>query len=183
MVAAGGTASFTVGVTNGLPPYAFQWRFNDANLSGEIGTSLTINNAQVANAGAYTVTITDFLSQSVTSQVAVLTVGTVGTGTGLRGDYYSSHLATDPFSGVPNLSRVDATVDFDWVLGSPDPSISVDEFTARWYGKVQPFYSQSYTFATVSDDGARLWVNGQRVVDSWIDLTANRTQRHHFTRG
>ncbi len=60
-------------------------------------------------------------------------------------------------------------MNFDWGGGSPDPSISSDTFTARWIGMVQPQYDQTYTFYTTSDDGARLWVNGQLIVDRWVD--------------
>ena len=33
----------------------------------------------------------------------------------------------------------------------------------------RPPYSQTYTFYTLTDDGVRLWVNGQLLVDKWID--------------
>jgi hypothetical protein len=167
IVAPGGTATFTVGATNGLPAYNYQWRFNGVNIAGATASTYSTNNVQVANAGSYTAVITDSLSQSVTSLVAVLTVGIAGNGTGLNGDYYSAQLKTmvDP----PTLSRVDPTVNFNFGLGSPDPLITADSFTIRWTGQVQPFYSQTYTFYTVSDDGVRLWVNGQLLVDQWID--------------
>ena len=51
----------------------------------------------------------------------------------------------------------------------PDPSISVDTFTARWTGSVQPQFSETYTFYTTTDDGVRLWVNGQLLIDQWVD--------------
>ncbi|MDB6065209.1 MAG: hypothetical protein JWR26_1417, partial [Pedosphaera sp.] len=53
--------------------------------------------------------------------------------------------------------------------GSPDPSISADTFTARWTGMVQPQFSQTYTFYTTTDDGVRLWVNGQLLVNAWVN--------------
>src|SRR5262249_802748 len=34
---------------------------------------------------------------------------------------------------------------------------------------VQAQYSETYTFYTESDDGVRLWVNGQLLVDNWTD--------------
>jgi hypothetical protein len=34
-------------------------------------------------------------------------------------------------------------------------------------GKVQPLYTDTYTFYTYSDDGVRLWVNGQLIIDNW----------------
>ena len=167
LAAVGGSATFTVGVSNGVAPYSYQWKFNGTNV-GANSSSYTVNNAQVANAGPYyTVVITDALGEVVTSQTASLTVGTLGTGTGLIGDYYSSQAKTliDP----PTLERVDSTVNFVWDVGSPDPSISVDNFTVRWTGLVQPLYSQTYTFYTTTDDGARLWVNGQLLIDKWVD--------------
>ncbi len=84
--------------------------------------------------------------------------------TGLQGDYFDNIDFT-----AYTLSRLDATVDFNWGSGSPDPSIGVDTFSVRWTGQVQPQYSQTYTFYTNSDDGIRLWVNGQLVVNNWTD--------------
>ena len=45
----------------------------------------------------------------------------------------------------------------------------MDTFSVRWTGQVQPQYSETYTFYTNSDDGIRLWVNGQLVVNNWTD--------------
>jgi hypothetical protein len=45
----------------------------------------------------------------------------------------------------------------------------VDTFTAKWLGAVQPQFNQTYTFYTTTDDGVRLWVNGQLIIDHWMD--------------
>jgi len=42
-------------------------------------------------------------------------------------------------------------------------------FSARWTGQIQPRYSEKYTFYTLSDDGIRLWVNNQLLIDNWTD--------------
>jgi hypothetical protein len=83
---------------------------------------------------------------------------------GLRASYF-----TDPNLQFLGLERLDANVDFDWGDGSPAPELYQDGFSARWTGQVQPRYTGLYTFTTKTDDGARLWVNGQLVVDQWID--------------
>ncbi|PYJ06703.1 MAG: hypothetical protein DME25_05995, partial [Verrucomicrobia bacterium] len=104
------------------------------------------------------------------SQVASATfykLSSLGTGTGLTGNYWSNQLMT--FNGSPTLTRTDPTINFDWGGGSPDPSISADHFTARWTGDVQPVFSETYTFYTTTDDGVRLWVNNQLVIDKWVD--------------
>lgn len=88
----------------------------------------------------------------------------VGTGTGLRGEYFDN-----PDFTAFKLSRVDATVNFDWAAGSPDASIGADTFSVRWSGQVQAQISQTYTFYTNCDDGVRLWVNGVKLIDNWTD--------------
>jgi uncharacterized repeat protein (TIGR03806 family) len=72
------------------------------------------------------------------------------------------------FTGT-SLVRTDATIDFAWGGGSPDASIGVDTFSARWLGMVTPSASETYTFHVTGDDGVRLWVNNVLVVDKWID--------------
>ena len=62
----------------------------------------------------------------------------------------------------------DATVNFNWNSSSPDPSIPPSNYTVRWTGLVQPLFSETYTFSTTTDDGARLWVNGQELVNEWV---------------
>ncbi|MFM2082123.1 MAG: hypothetical protein RL380_814 [Verrucomicrobiota bacterium] len=68
----GETAAFSV-VANGTAPLAYQWRFNGTNLSGATNDDYSFNNAQLTNAGNYTVIVTNAIG-SVTSAVAALTV-------------------------------------------------------------------------------------------------------------
>jgi hypothetical protein len=88
----------------------------------------------------------------------------IGTGTGLKAEYYNG-MSFDTLV----LTRTDPTVNFDWGTGSPDASVSVDRFSARWTGQVQPLYSQTYTFYAQSDDCIRLWVNGQQLINNWTE--------------
>ena len=87
-----------------------------------------------------------------------------GDGVGLTGSYYDNKDLTGYV-----LSRTDATVQFGWGSGSPDPSIGSDTFSVRWSGWVKPDYTQTYSFYTNTDDGARLWVNGQQLVNKWVN--------------
>jgi hypothetical protein len=81
---------------------------------------------------------------------------------GLKGQYYPSI----DFSGSP-LERVDSTINFDWAKGSPDPQLPSDRFSVRWTGFIEPKYSETYTFYSVSDDGFRLYVDNKLVIDDW----------------
>ncbi len=43
----------------------------------------------------------------------------------------------------------------------------VSNISVRWTGTITPKFTEPYTFTTVSDDGVRLWVNGNPLVDDW----------------
>lgn len=106
--------------------------------------------------------VDDIASASTTG--ATFQVAVAPGGPGLLGEYYSNM----DFTGTL-LRRIDPTVDFDWGLGPPDPSMATNYFSIRWTGLVQPQYTQTYTFYTSTDDGVRLWVDGQLIIDHWID--------------
>ena len=88
----------------------------------------------------------------------------VGGGTGLLGTYFDNLDLTNPL-----VTRVDSIIDFTWGTGSPDPSIANDTYSARWQGRVQAEFSELYTFTSISDDGFRLWINDQLVIDAWVN--------------
>ncbi|MEQ8273059.1 MAG: PA14 domain-containing protein [Deltaproteobacteria bacterium] len=76
--------------------------------------------------------------------------------------------------GSPIETRQDAFIDFNWGAGSPQPGVPVDNFSIRWTATVQADYSETYTFITESDDGVRLFVNGNAVIDNWTDHGVTR---------
>jgi hypothetical protein len=100
----------------------------------------------------------------------VLTVAMVGLADGaegLFGEYYHGS-AGDPWQDL-RLERIDPTVDFNWGTSSPDPSVNSNNFTVRWTGMLTAPNSATYTFYTQSDDGIRLWVGGQQIINNWTD--------------
>ncbi len=89
---------------------------------------------------------------------------TTGTGNGLKGEYYN----TKSFSDL-KLTRTDERVDFNWKDKSPHSSMGADTFSARWTGQVEPLFSETYNFHTITDDGVRLWVDNQLIVDEFVN--------------
>ena len=97
------------------------------------------------------------------------------TGSGLLGAYWkhpSERVNTPDFTGVPSISRIDATVNFDNAIapwpGAPITAGSVSNyFSSRWVGEILPEYSQFYTIFASTNDGGRLWVNGKLVINKW----------------
>jgi glucose/arabinose dehydrogenase len=91
----------------------------------------------------------------------------LGNGNGLLGLYFNNASLT-----APVLERTDSTVDFNWGAGSPNSAVGPDTFSVRWTGQVEPRYSETFTFQTTSDDGVRLWVDGELLINQWNDHTA-----------
>jgi hypothetical protein len=64
--------------------------------------------------------------------------------------------------------QVDPNIDFDWGNGAPLPELPADDFAIRWTGTITtPDVSGTYLFHPQSDDGVRLWVDDQLLVDEW----------------
>ena len=96
---------------------------------------------------------------------------TAGEGGGVKGEYFSGM----DFGNLV-LTRVDPQIDFAWGDGEPDPAVGIDNFSVRWTGEVEAGFTETYTFYTNTDDGARLWIDGQQLVNDWNDhgATENR---------
>ncbi len=86
---------------------------------------------------------------------------------GWTGQYFDNK----DLSGSPALTRTDADISFDWGLGSPASNLPADKFSVRWTQDVY-FSAGSYKFFAKHDDGVRLWVNGDLVIDNWHDQPA-----------
>ncbi|HTI68656.1 MAG TPA: chitobiase/beta-hexosaminidase C-terminal domain-containing protein [Candidatus Limnocylindria bacterium] len=162
------TNSVTVTITDATPGVSLYYTL-DGTTPGT--NSIPYTGPFVLNdtAGVQAIAVKPGAVNSGIASASFINSASVGSGSGLLGSYYTAHQPFDPFSGDATLIRVDTTVDFDWGSGSPDPSIGADNFTVRWTGAVEPQFSETYTFYTTTDDGVRLWVDGQLIVDHWVD--------------
>jgi len=94
--------------------------------------------------------------------------GWLGNGSGsagLQGEYF----ANTTLSGSPAMTRTDETVDFNWAGGNPGGGLANDGFSVRWTGTITIDAGHDVRLGLASDDGCRLWVNGDLVVDKWVD--------------
>jgi len=148
-------------------PYSWTWNVNKGNYKL---TARAIDNQNAV---------------SVSSVINVTVTGYVnGNGDGLTANYFNGMNFETPV-----LSRKDAAINFDWGNGAPDPSVNANQFSARWTGQIQPKYSETYTFYANTDNGRRLWINNQLIVDKWIDdwgieytgtIALNAGQKYEF---
>jgi hypothetical protein len=70
--------------------------------------------------------------------------------------------------GNPTLVRNDVSIDFDWGYGSPGPGLPADGFSVRWSRDLN-FGGGLYRFYAHVDDGVRVWIDGQPIIDQWHD--------------
>ena len=87
---------------------------------------------------------------------------------GLKGEYFKNKTLT----GTADFTRIDPTIDFHW-NGVPNvPGFPATNYSIRWTGVVRPAETGVYTFLARGDDGFRLWVNNQLIIDQWHDQGA-----------
>ncbi len=86
-------------------------------------------------------------------------------GDGLQGEYFNNKDLT----GSPALTRIDTVVDFGWWDSSPAPEINADNFSVMWTGTLIPEETGQYTLGTETDDGVRLYLDGELLIDDWND--------------
>jgi len=144
--------------------------YDGTTTSGRLLATLSGNRSpQHYRANSGTITVRFSSDASVSRPGFVASWSSVNTQHGLLGSYYHQQgIPRQYFTGSP-VVRIDPRVDFDWGSGAPIAGVGRDDFSARWVGEVEIPVSGNYTFSTRSDDGVRLWINGQLVVDNWSD--------------
>jgi hypothetical protein len=83
------------------------------------------------------------------------------------GQFQATYFANQTLTAPSSLVRCEANADTDWGTGSP-PGLPVDNFSARYEGKVN-FDAADYRFELGGDDGVRLYIDGTRLIDQWVD--------------
>ena len=84
---------------------------------------------------------------------------------GIKGEYFRN---TD-LSGTPALTRIDPGVDLnltgDTTPGAPIPG---DGWSARWTADLEIIVADTFTFAVNCQDGTRLWINDELMINQWV---------------
>lgn len=64
------------------------------------------------------------------------------------------------------FTREDPSINFNWWRGSPGAGVSKDNFSVRWQGRIE-FSEGNWEFGSMPDDGLRIYIDGEIMVDSW----------------
>lgn len=94
---------------------------------------------------------------------------------GLKGEYFRGM----ELNGQPVLTRIDPRVAFRWDRGAPTDDLVArgelaltqglagDHFSVRWSGELLPPVSGRYELNVGANDGFRLMLNGETLIDAW----------------
>ena len=99
-----------------------------------------------------------------------------------RGSWWTEFYPNATLNGAPILTRHDSAVDFDWGCGAPAAGVPADDFSVRWT-RTEWFDSGTYRFYSRADDGFRLWVGNQLLVDAWHDQQGGWITRELYISG
>jgi hypothetical protein len=91
-----------------------------------------------------------------------------------KGEYWSNRA----LSGDPDLVRNDVAINYNWGLGPPATGLPTDDFSVRWT-RTANFNAATYRFHVVVDDGVRLWIDDQLIIDSWSDGESRELTADH----
>ncbi len=84
-----------------------------------------------------------------------------------------SHLLGDVEHTIDQVTPANT----NWNTGNPGDlgMTASDDFSVRWSGQFRVDVAGTFTFRYVTDDGQRLWIDGQRVLDAWDNTTHDQT--------
>ena len=90
-------------------------------------------------------------------------IGVFAVDSAWTGRYYDN----PNLEGRPAEVRQDPVITFDWGEEPPFPGWSPDGYSARW-ARSERFEDGVYRFAFRSDDGLRLYVDGELIYENWV---------------
>lgn len=94
---------------------------------------------------------------------AIIFADEKGTQQGFTSEYYTNmHLKGAPIHIAPEKHISHSWSNGTGIKGMPDGNYSV-----RWRGYVKPIKTADYTFTLAADDGCRLLLDGQTIIDDW----------------
>lgn len=81
---------------------------------------------------------------------------------GLKAEYFTNlELKGDA------KSRMEDNIDLDPANHPPDAFVPGTPLSVRWTGKIKATFTGKYSLGFLAHDGARLYINGKKIIDSW----------------
>ncbi len=99
--------------------------------------------------------------------LAKLTIGRLNVYPDWRAEYFDSI----DLSGTPVVSRNEKSIRYVWGDEPPVPGLSGNGYSVRWERR-QFLFAGEYRYDLEVSGGARLWVDGELLIDDWGEVSA-----------
>ncbi len=90
---------------------------------------------------------------------------------GLKAEYFTNI----KLEGEPAMRRTDAAVNFVWGFTGVSPKLATN-YSVRWTGVLYPAKTDDYIVGFTGQDGYRVWIEGEPLVDDWTEHRPSTTQ-------
>ncbi|MBA7527417.1 Xylan 1,4-beta-xylosidase [subsurface metagenome] len=99
--------------------------------------------------------------------------------TGLTGEYYNNK----NLEGTPHAVRLDSVINFSWFNRAPLPGMNAENYSIRWFGNLLAPKSGRYLISVSGDDGFRLYIDDEMIIDAWEEGWATENVSLEFEAG
>ncbi|ATC64553.1 hypothetical protein CMV30_11640 [Nibricoccus aquaticus] len=160
-VTTGASATLSV-AASGTAPLSYQWRFNGSAISGATSASYTLSNAQSANAGSYSVVVSNSAG-SATSNNATLTISSTATAPSITTQPASQTINVGGSATFSVTASGTATLTYQWrfngsnISGATGSSYSLSNAQTAAAGNYSVVVTNSV--GTATSNNAVLTVN------------------------
>ncbi|MCB0163558.1 MAG: hypothetical protein KDI79_04980 [Anaerolineae bacterium] len=97
------------------------------------------------------------------------------------GNWQAEYFNNTNLSGSPVVVRNEAGIDFTWSSDGPSPDLPASGFSARWL-RTYDLEAGLYIFNIRADDGVRLWLNDDLIIDEWFVTPPRQISADYFIR-
>ncbi|HYH03062.1 MAG TPA: PA14 domain-containing protein, partial [Bacillota bacterium] len=129
-------------------------------LRGQTYSGIAIGEQTVTEEGLSCRTQTSYVKEASDGKSWVIPGPASGDG------WFATYFDNMDFTGK-SFSRIDPNIEFNWGTGSPVSGFGNDTFSARWTGWLEPPATGNFIFTVESNEGSRLWLNEQLIIDHW----------------
>lgn len=94
-----------------------------------------------------------------------------------EGAFTAEYFDDVELTGRAFLVECHERIDFDWGHGRPHPRVPEDHFAVRWSADLL-LSEGTYRFAARTDDGTRVYLDGELIIDSWHPRSVRTTEAY-----
>lgn len=134
------------------------------------GAERTVEFDYALSAGIHTIVVEYY--EALDQAVAQFSWGLEGT----EGLWRALYWDNKDLSGDPVVETQVAAIDMEWGLNGP-PGVPVSDGFSASYSLTIDFEPGTYNFVAWADDGVRVFVDGNRVINKWRDDSGDRPSR------